>query len=158
MIVAMKPHATAADIGAVIRKAESMGVRTHPIYGENRTVVALVGDLTHISRETFTAMDGVQSTVRIQEPYKLASRTTRPDNTVIEIADGQVRIGGQEIIVMAGPCSVESRDQVVEALLMAGTYSRYPVPCDGSTTTGRWLDCLSTGTALRSNVLRVAVS
>ncbi len=85
MIVVMKPQATAADIGAVIRKAESMGVRTHPIYGENRTVVALVGDLTQISRQTFTAMDGVQDTVRIQEPYKLASRTTRPDNTVIEI-------------------------------------------------------------------------
>lgn len=117
MIVVMKPRATAADIGAVIRKAESMGVRTHPIYGENRTVVALVGDLTQVSRQTFTAMDGVQDTVRIQEPYKLASRTTRPDNTVIEIADGRIRVGGEEIIVMAGPCSVEDRDQLIETAI-----------------------------------------
>lgn len=117
MIVVMKPHATAADIGAVIRKAQTMGVRTHPIYGENRTVVALVGDLTQISRQTFSAMDGVQDTVRIEEPYKLASRTTRPDNTVIEIAGGEVRIGAEEIIVMAGPCSVEDRSQLIETAI-----------------------------------------
>ena len=114
MIVVMKPQATAAEIGAVIRKAESLGVQTHPIYGDNRTVVALVGDLTQISRQTFTAMDGVRDTVRIQEPYKLSSRTTRPENSVVEIADGRVRIGGDEVIVMAGPCSVEDRDGLIE--------------------------------------------
>ncbi|MCB0052525.1 MAG: 3-deoxy-7-phosphoheptulonate synthase, partial [Caldilinea sp.] len=59
MIVVMKPGATAAEIGAVIRKAESMGVKTHPIYGDNRTVVALVGDLTRVTREVFDQMDGV---------------------------------------------------------------------------------------------------
>jgi len=114
MIVVMKPGATAAEIGAVIRKAESLGIKTHPIYGENRTVVALVGDLTRINRETFDQMEGVMQTVRIQEPYKLASRTTRPDNTVIEVADGRVRIGGEAVVVMAGPCSVESRSQIIE--------------------------------------------
>lgn len=117
MIVIMKPNATAAEIGAVIRRAESLGVKTHPIYGENRTVVALVGDLTQISREGFNAMDGVNTTLRIQEPYKLSSRSTRPDNTIIEVAGGKVRIGGPEVIVMAGPCSVESRDQTVEIAL-----------------------------------------
>jgi 3-deoxy-7-phosphoheptulonate synthase len=110
----MKPGATAAEIGAVIRKAESFGVKTHPIYGENRTVVALVGDLTRINRETFDQMEGVMQTVRIQEPYKLASRTTRPENTIIEVADGRVRIGGEAVVVMAGPCSVESRSQIIE--------------------------------------------
>ncbi len=114
MIVVMKPGATAAEIGAVIRKAESFGVKTHPIYGENRTVVALVGDLTRINRETFDQMEGVMQTVRIQEPYKLASRTTRPENTIIEVADGRVRIGGEAVVVMAGPCSVESRSQIIE--------------------------------------------
>jgi 3-deoxy-7-phosphoheptulonate synthase len=59
-------------------------------------------------------MEGVMQTVRIQEPYKLASRTTRPDNTVIEVADGRVRIGGEAVVVMAGPCSVESRSQIIE--------------------------------------------
>jgi 3-deoxy-7-phosphoheptulonate synthase len=114
MIVVMKPGATGAEIGAVIRKAESMGAKTHPIYGDNRTVVALVGDLTGVQRDVFDMMEGVLQTVRIQEPYKLASRTTRPDNTVIELANGAVRIGGSEVVIMAGPCSIESRDQIIE--------------------------------------------
>lgn len=113
MIVVMKPGATAAEIGAVIRKAEQMGLSTHPIYGENRTVVALVGDLTGIQRETFDVMAGVLQTLRIQEPYKLTSRTARPDNTIIDISN-KVRVGGTDIAVMAGPCSVESRSQIIE--------------------------------------------
>ena len=114
MIVVMKPGATAAEIGAVIRKAESLGSKTHPIYGDNRTVVALVGDLTRLTRETFDQMEGVLNTVRIQEPYKLLSRTTRPENSIIDVAEGAVRIGGNAVVVMAGPCSVESRDQIIE--------------------------------------------
>ncbi|HXF60436.1 MAG TPA: 3-deoxy-7-phosphoheptulonate synthase [Caldilineaceae bacterium] len=115
MIVVMKPNATEEELRAVIRKAESLGVQTHPIYGQNRTVVALVGDLTRVSRETFNAMDGVRETVRIQEPYKLSGRTAHPDNTVVTIPGADVRIGGDEIIIMAGPCSVESRQQILEA-------------------------------------------
>lgn len=114
MIVVMKADATAAQIGAVIAKAEQMGCKTHPIYGEHRTVVALVGDLTHVTRETFNTMAGVGETLRIEEPYKLSSRTTRPENTVIDINGIGIKIGGPEIIVMAGPCSVESRDQIIE--------------------------------------------
>ena len=116
MIVVMKPGATAAEIGAVIRKAEQTGLKTHPIYGESRTVVALVGDLTGITRETFDVMAGVLQTLRIQEPYKLASRTTRPDNTVIDIG-GVVSVGGPDVVIMAGPCSVESRSQIIEIAL-----------------------------------------
>ncbi|MCC6458472.1 MAG: 3-deoxy-7-phosphoheptulonate synthase [Caldilineaceae bacterium] len=112
MIVVMKAGASQEEIKDVIRKAESLGVQTHPIYGENRTVVALVGDLTRVSREIFNAMDGVADTMRIQEPYKLASRTARPDNTVIEV--GTVKIGGPDVVIMAGPCSVEGRDQIIE--------------------------------------------
>ena len=114
MIVVMKADATAAQIGAVIAKAEQMGCQTHPIYGEHRTVVALVGDLTHVTRETFNTMVGVSETLRIEEPYKLSSRTTRPENTVIEINGTGVKVGGPEIVVMAGPCSVESREQIIE--------------------------------------------
>jgi 3-deoxy-7-phosphoheptulonate synthase len=114
MIVVMKPGATAAEIGAVIRKAESMGAKTHPIYGDNRTVVALVGDLTRVNRDFFDQMEGVMHTLRIQEPYKLSGRTARPDNTVIDVLNSQVKIGGNEVVVMAGPCSVESREQIIE--------------------------------------------
>lgn len=112
MIVVMKAGATQAEIQDVIVKAQSLGVQTHPIIGENRTVVALVGDLTRVSREIFNAMDGVADTMRIQEPYKLASRTARPDNTIIEV--GTVKIGGPDVVIMAGPCSVEGREQIVE--------------------------------------------
>ncbi|MFM7175177.1 MAG: 3-deoxy-7-phosphoheptulonate synthase [Caldilinea sp.] len=114
MIVVMKPGATAADIEAVIRKAETFGIQTHPIYGENRTVVALVGDLTKLTREVFDQMEGVSHTLRIQEPYKLASRTARPENSVIDVAGGRVRIGGSAVVVMAGPCSVEDRQQIID--------------------------------------------
>ena len=116
MVVIMKPDATAAEIGAVIRKAEQFGCKTHPIYGDSQTVVALVGDLTHVTRELFDAMAGVMRTVRIQEPYKLAGRTSHPHDTIIEVGEGvnMVRIGGPEVVVMAGPCSVESRSQILE--------------------------------------------
>ena len=115
MIVVMKAHASKDEVSAVIKRAESLGVSTHPIYGENRTVVALVGDLTRISREAFNAMDGVHETVRIQEPYKLSSRTARPHNTVIDVKG--VQIGGNEVVIMAGPCSVESREQIIESAI-----------------------------------------
>lgn len=117
MIVVMKPGATAAEIDAVTRRAEEMGCRPHPIYGEARTVIALVGDLTRVSREVFDEMNGVAQTMRIQEQHKLTNRTTRPENTVIHLAGSDVRIGGNEVVVMAGPCSVESREQIIECAL-----------------------------------------
>lgn len=117
MIVVMRPGATPAEVSAVISRAEQMGAKTHPIYGESRTVVALVGDLTGVAREVFDEMNGVAHTMRIQEQNKLTNRTTRPDNTVIELADGAVRIGGREVIVMAGPCSVEDRDSIIEVAI-----------------------------------------
>jgi 3-deoxy-7-phosphoheptulonate synthase len=112
MIVVMKADATAAEIAAVISKAAQVGASTHPIYGADHTVVALVGDLTRVERSIFDAMAGVQKTVRIQEPYKLAGRTSHPHKTIFSV--GGVRIGGPEIAIMAGPCSVESREQILE--------------------------------------------
>lgn len=113
MVIVMKPEATAAEIAAVIHKAEAVGVSTHPIYGKEHTVIALIGDLTKIERDVFNAMAGVQKSVRIQEPYKLAARNTHPGKTTIDV--GGVTIGGSDVVVMAGPCSVESRDQILEA-------------------------------------------
>ncbi|RME61549.1 MAG: 3-deoxy-7-phosphoheptulonate synthase [Caldilineae bacterium] len=112
MVVVMKPTATAGEIAQVIQRAEEMGATPHPIYGKDHTVVALVGDLTQVQRDVFNAMAGVQKTVRIQEPYKLSGRTSHPDKTTITV--GNVTIGGSAIAVMAGPCSVESREQILE--------------------------------------------
>lgn len=116
MIVVMKPDSTPAELAAVMKRAEQMGAKTHPIYGESRTVVALVGDLTGVAREVFDEMNGVAHTMRIQEQHKLTGRTIRPDNTIIDVGNG-VRIGGNEVVIMAGPCSVESRDQIVETAI-----------------------------------------
>ncbi len=115
MVVVMKPSATAAEIGNVIQRAEALGAQTQPIYGQDHTVIALIGDLTQVRRETFDAMRGVLKTVRIQDPYKLASRATHPEGTVIDV--GGIRFGGDEVVVMAGPCSVESRAQIIETAM-----------------------------------------
>lgn len=113
MIVVMKPGASPTEIEEVIEKAQSLGVQTHPIYGEERTVVALVGNLTRVSRDIFNAMGGVRETLRIQEPYKLSSRTARPHNTVITLRNG-AQIGSNEVVIMAGPCSIEDRQQTID--------------------------------------------
>lgn len=116
MIVVMKPDATGAEVDAVMKRAVQMGAKTHPIYGESRTVIALVGDLTGVAREVFDEMNGVAHTMRIQEQNKLTGRTISPDTTIINVGNG-VRIGGNEVVIMAGPCSVESRDQIVETAI-----------------------------------------
>ena len=115
MVVVMKSSATSAEIENVILRAESLGAQTQPIFGQDHTVIALIGDLTQVRRETFDAMGGVLKTVRIQDPYKLASRATHPEGTVIEV--GGLRFGGEEVVVMAGPCSVESRAQIIETAM-----------------------------------------
>ncbi|MFN8444242.1 MAG: 3-deoxy-7-phosphoheptulonate synthase [Caldilineaceae bacterium] len=121
MIVVMTPDATKAEVATVIQKAEQMGLRTHPIYGENRTVVALIGDVTKVAHDTFEVLPGVLQAMRIQEPYKLASRVGHPSGSQIEIEAGggigPIRFGGDEVIVMAGPCSVESRQQIIESAI-----------------------------------------
>ena len=112
MVVVMKPQASQTEIDNVIKRAASMGALTQPICGDSHTVIALLGDLTQVQKATFDAMSGVQKTVRIQDPYKLASRTTRPEGTVIDV--NGVRFGGEQVVVMAGPCSVESREQIIQ--------------------------------------------
>jgi 3-deoxy-7-phosphoheptulonate synthase len=112
MIIVMKPNSTAAEIGAVIASVQKMGASPHPIYGEERTVVAVVGETRRISPQEFIKMPGVEKLTTISAPFKLASRESHPDDTTFRV--GGYRIGGPEIIIMAGPCSVESRSQLLE--------------------------------------------
>ena len=113
MVVVMKLSATAAQIDGVVQRAADMGARTQQVRGQEQTVVVLLGDLTRVRGELFDAMAGVQKTAHIQDPYKLASRGANPAGTVIDV--NGVRFGGDEVVVMAGPCSVESRDQIIES-------------------------------------------
>ena len=101
MVVVMKELATDEQIQGVIAQLTSMGFDVHRSTGALRTVLGAVGGQRQFDSRLLEVLDGVQEVVRITEPYKLASRTFKPDNTVVVIDD--LRIGGDEVIVMAGP-------------------------------------------------------
>ena len=109
MVVVMEERATEAQIEQVVSRLVEMGMDVHRSTGVTRTVLGAVGQ-GRPDAALIEMLDGVHEVVRISEPYKLASRTFKPDNTVVTVGD--VRIGGDEVIVMAGPCSAESEKQV----------------------------------------------
>jgi 3-deoxy-7-phosphoheptulonate synthase len=106
----MQERASDAQVQAVIAKLIEMGFDVHRSTGALRTVLGAVGGSRQVDTALVEVLDGVQEVHRITEPYKLASRSFKADNTVIVIDD--LRIGGDEVIVMAGPCSAESEEQV----------------------------------------------
>jgi 3-deoxy-7-phosphoheptulonate synthase len=110
MVVVMKERATDEQVQRVISQLVDMGFDVHRSTGALRTVIGAVGGKRAFDPGLVEVLDGVQEVLRITEPYKLASRTFKPENTVITIGD--VRIGGDEVIVMAGPCSAETEEQV----------------------------------------------
>jgi 3-deoxy-7-phosphoheptulonate synthase len=110
MVIVMKELANDEQIQRVIAQLVEMGFDVHRSTGALRTVIGAVGGNRQFDPRLLEVLDGVQEVLRITEPYKLASRTFRPENTVITIDD--LRIGGDEVVVMAGPCSAESEDQV----------------------------------------------
>ena len=112
MIIVMSPNATKKNLENVIKKLEKLNLRTHLSEGEDRTIVGVIGDKKIIANLEMEMMAGVEKTVRITEKYKLVSRDFHPLDTIIDV-DG-VKIGGNEIVVMAGPCAVENFDQVRE--------------------------------------------
>ncbi|MBQ6298192.1 MAG: 3-deoxy-7-phosphoheptulonate synthase [Selenomonadaceae bacterium] len=113
MIVVMKPGSTPENLSAVVKKIEAAGLRTHLSKGEEVTIVGVIGDKKIIANLELQMMAGVDKTVRITEKYKLVSRDFHPEDTIIDA--GGVKIGGREIVVMAGPCAVESLEQLREA-------------------------------------------
>src|SRR6478752_409906 len=109
MVVVMEERASEAQIEQVVKRLVEMGMDVHRSTGVTRTVLGAVGQ-GHPDKGLIEMLDGVHEVVRISSPYKLASRTFKQDPTVIMVGD--VRIGGDEVIVMAGPCSAESETQV----------------------------------------------
>src|SRR5512141_459471 len=110
MVVVMRERASDEQVQNVIAQLTEMGFDVHRSTGALRTVIGAVGGKRAFDPGLVEVLDGVQEVLRITEPYKLASRTFKPENTVITIGD--VRIGGDEVIVMAGPCSAETEEQV----------------------------------------------
>ncbi|MFN3158461.1 MAG: 3-deoxy-7-phosphoheptulonate synthase [Rubinisphaera brasiliensis] len=112
MIIVMKQDATREMAEDVARRVEEMGLKTHLIVGEERTVVAVIGDDRRKDREKFESCAGVDSVVKILAEYKLASRETKAEPSVITAHD--LKLGGGNFGVIAGPCSVESEEQILE--------------------------------------------
>ena len=113
MIIVMKPEATANDLEAVKNKIKNEGLDYHLSQGSSRTIVGVIGDKKKIAMLQMNSFSGVEKTVSITEKYKLVSREFKKEDSVVDV-DG-VKIGGDHFAVMAGPCSVESREQLLEA-------------------------------------------
>src|SRR3954469_13500357 len=114
MIIAMQPGATEQQIDSVIERLVTRGFEVHRSTGEQQTVLGAVGAKIDFDIREIELLEAVQQVHRISAPYKLVGRTFRPDGTVVKFANG-VSVGGTEVIVMAGPCSVESREQLFSA-------------------------------------------
>jgi 3-deoxy-7-phosphoheptulonate synthase len=114
MVIVMKKQATDEEINNVIQWIESVGYQTHPSRGVAQTIIGVVGD--DRGKEQLKSVEylpGVEKTVRILKPYKLASREAKAGDTIVRVGD--LEIGGPEFIVMAGPCSIESDEQLMES-------------------------------------------
>lgn len=117
MIIVMGAGAAQKEIRTVIARIKTLGYTPHPIYGKERTVIGAIGDERgKIVLQGLESLPGVERVVPILKPYKLASREVKPERTVIRIAPG-VTIGDRQLLVIAGPCSVESEAQMIETAL-----------------------------------------
>jgi 3-deoxy-7-phosphoheptulonate synthase len=113
MIIVMKTRATTAQVSAVVTRVESMGYRVHLSQGEETTIIGVIGDDRPIDPTQFELLDGVEKTVPILKPFKLASRDLHPADTLIPL--NRLQVGGPQVAIIAGPCSVESRQQIIES-------------------------------------------
>jgi 3-deoxy-7-phosphoheptulonate synthase len=114
MIVEMTTGASPEEIDSVVQRAKSLGLSVQLNVGTDKTVVALLGSNTgQLPTEIFAVLSGVESVTRIMKPYKLASRGFKADDSLVSI--NGIEIGGRRIVVMAGPCAVESKEQLMEA-------------------------------------------
>ncbi len=114
MLIVMKPSATEADVGRVADRIRSLGFTPHPIPGAERVAIGITGNKGPIDPVAFDDLPGIAETIRVSQPWKLVSREVKAEDTLVDLGDGVV-LGGPRILVMAGPCSVESREQLFEA-------------------------------------------
>ncbi len=114
MLVVMQNHATREQIGGVVKAIEEMGYAALPMPGETRTTVGLVGNDGRVDGSRIESMSGVAEVIHVSKPYKQVSREWKADNTIVTIAPG-VSFGGTDIVIIAGPCSVESEEQIISA-------------------------------------------
>ena len=112
MLIVMKPNSTPQQIEGVVNAVKTHGLTPHITHGVETTIIAAVGEFHTPSLDPFEVLDGVESVKRISQPFKLGSRQAHPENSIFPI-DG-FQVGGNDIVVIAGPCAVESRSQILE--------------------------------------------
>jgi 3-deoxy-7-phosphoheptulonate synthase len=111
MIVVMEPHATESDIQHVIARIEELGLKAHRSEGVERTIIGAIGDDRVVKREQLALLPHVENVIPILKPYRLASREFKPKDSIVDVAG--VKVGGKEVVIIAGPCSVEHEEQLL---------------------------------------------
>jgi 3-deoxy-7-phosphoheptulonate synthase len=111
MLVVMSNHATQAEVDAVVAKIRGLGLAPHPIPGAERVAIGITGNKGALDPALFETMPGVSDAIRVSQPFKLVSREVKEEDTVVDV--GGVPVGGRAIVIMAGPCSVESEEQIL---------------------------------------------
>ena len=116
MIIVLKPHTAESDVQSFVSMLENQGVQIHQSKGVDTTILGVIGDTTRMNEESLKAHHLVSKVMRVQEPYKMANRAFHPDDTIISVKSGKdgglAKIGLPHFAVMAGPCSVESEEQI----------------------------------------------
>jgi 3-deoxy-7-phosphoheptulonate synthase len=123
MLVVMKAQATPEEIQAVCDHIVQLGFRPHPLPGAQRTAIGITGNQGEVDRGNLESLSGVQEVIRVSKAYKLASRDVKEEDTVIRFAGSSAAIGGRDLAIIAGPCSIENRDQafaIAEQVAAAG--------------------------------------
>jgi 3-deoxy-7-phosphoheptulonate synthase len=123
MLVVMQAHASEEQVRGVCQKIESLGYRAHAIPGAERTAIGITGNHGEVEPGSLEEMPGVQEVIRVTKPYKLVSRDIKENNTILRFPRSRATIGGHELAIIAGPCSIESREQafaIAERVSRAG--------------------------------------
>ncbi|WP_446744511.1 3-deoxy-7-phosphoheptulonate synthase [Silvibacterium acidisoli] len=123
MLVVMKPQATPEQIQAVCEHIQQLGFRAHPLPGAQRTAIGITGNKDRVEAASLEDLPGVAEVIAVSKPYKLVSRDVKEENTIITFPGTDATIGGKDLAMIGGPCSVESREQTfaaAEAIAAAG--------------------------------------
>jgi 3-deoxy-7-phosphoheptulonate synthase len=112
MLIVMRPQATQAQIALVVEKIHALGLDAHEIPGAQRVAIGITGNRGALDPESFASLPGVADAIRVSQPFKLVSREVKEEDTIIDV--GSSRLGGPGLAIMAGPCSVESEEQILE--------------------------------------------
>jgi 3-deoxy-7-phosphoheptulonate synthase len=121
MIIVLKPHSTSAEIDHILERIQELGFKPHLSRGEHRTIIGVIGDENKLQAEPLQAIPGVEQVLPILKPFKLAGREFRPKDSVVSV--GRVRVGGGALLMIAGPCAVESAqilDEIAGQVKAAG--------------------------------------